>query len=139
MLRQNLVLLAHIMPSNESELGGLFFLEKNKRACLFTKVVRVNTLVFVHTIFLTSKVRLLLTISGLFGIGLSCSYILSYDNYIDAFEAMRHCLNNNWSIQTKRKMLKAITNLNIHQNLLKCWFTLSHFVMDDHVFVLPIS
>ena len=43
-------------------------------------------------------------------------------------------LNN---VQTKcyslGDMLKAITNSKIHQNLLKYWFTLLHFVMDDPV------
>ena len=32
--------------------------------------------------------------------------------------------------------LKAITNSKIHQNLLKYWFTLRHFAMDDPVVVL---
>ena len=30
-------------------------------------------------------------------------------------------------------MLQAITNVRIHRNLLKYWFTLLHFVMDDPV------
>ena len=30
-------------------------------------------------------------------------------------------------------MLKAIANFKIHQNLLKYWFTLLNFVMDDPV------
>ena len=29
--------------------------------------------------------------------------------------------------------IKAITNSKMHQNLLKYWFTLRHFVMDDPV------
>ena len=33
-------------------------------------------------------------------------------------------------------MLKALTNFKIHQNLLKYWFTLLHFVMDDPVLLL---
>ena len=30
-------------------------------------------------------------------------------------------------------MLQPITNVRIHRNLLKYWFTLLHFVMDDPV------
>ena len=44
---------------------------------------------------------------------------------------MRHSLNK--IISDWGNMLQVRTNVRNHQNLLKCWFTLSYFVMDDPV------
>ena len=67
--------------------------------------------------------------------------ILCFDpRQLDAIEAMRHCLNKNKCVWTKCYslgiMLNVITNSRIHQNLLKYWFKLRHFAMDDPVVVL---
>ena len=57
---------------------------------------------------------------------------LSYDNL-----TLRYCLNKNQCVIIELfslgNIVKAITDLEIHQLLLKYWFTLLHFAMDHPV------